>query len=361
MGDPDMPCTLDYTPVCCKKTTYDNMCVAQRVLGLDDAEAADKCKTGKCSGHVHNTKAPEPCTLEYAPLCCVDKRGDKVTYDNECVAAQNDCDLSDCTEGECDDEPKWPTEEPCECTKESDPVCCDDVDYANPCLAQCDGFGSPSTDAKCILGSCAEDDPCGCGLAYAPVCCDGRDFASVCDAECAGVDYAEEACLRGVCDESEECACSREYAPVCCDGTSSFNNLCLAECGGLKADVCEAGSCAALGCECQMNIEPVCCDGQSFDNECVAECNGKEKDECEEGGCVESYGAASGYSSFLSMGSTASTSQWNILVIIIQLCVLAVCCLSLGVSISFCLRNPNKLVKNPNYEKAQKQSFGRDQ
>ena len=66
---------------------------------------------------------------------------------------------------------------------------------------------------------------------------------------------------------------SARMCAVSCGGTSSFNNLCLAECGGMKDNECIAGSCTVRGCECTMDIEPVSCDGESFDNECVAECN----------------------------------------------------------------------------------------
>ena len=126
------------------------------------------------------------------------------------------------------------------------------------------------------------------------------------------------------------------------------------------------GSCAARGCECTKEYVPICCDGITYDNECVSLCNGKDclKD-CTEGQCESTeYGAAglkgpSSYTGIFSLGKPSGSSQWNIMIVIIQLCVLAVCCLSLGLSISFCFKNPNKLMGNSRSFKAQ--SFGRDQ
>ena len=120
-----------------------------------------------------------------------------------------------------------------------------------------------------------------------------------------------------------------------------------------------------MGCECTEEYDPYCCDGKTFDNECVAECNGKDclKD-CEKGQCEDSseeagYGSQSTYTGIFSLGKPSGSSQWNIMIVIIQLCILAVCCLSLGLSISFCFKNPNKLIGNSQSFKAQ--SFGRDQ
>jgi len=127
-------------------------------------------------------------------------------------------------------------------------------------------------------------------------------------------------------------------------------------------DVCEMGSCESRGCECTKEYDPYCCDGVTYDNECVGKCNGKDclKD-CTKGECTDAAAVAgpSSYTGIFSLGKPSGSSQWNIMIVIIQLCILAVCCLSLGLSISFCFKNPNKLMGNSQSFKAQ--SFGRDQ
>ena len=122
-------------------------------------------------------------------------------------------------------------------------------------------------------------------------------------------------------------------------------------------DECEEGSCSSIGCDCDMSDkERVCCDGTTFDNECVATCNGKKCDDdkqCKPGICQ----SPSSLTGIFSLGKASGSSQWNIIIVIIQLCILAVCCMSLGLSISFCFKNPNKLIGGA----GKSQSFGRNQ
>merc|ERR1711902_252305 len=98
--------------------------------------------------------------------------------------------------------------------------------------------------------------------------------------------------------------------------------------------------------------------GDDFNNKCLAECADYDVDkDCVRGVCEASYSAMSGgYNGIMSLGKHSGSSQWNIMIVIIQFCILAVCCLSLGLSISFCFKNPNKLM-GP----GKSQSFGRDQ
>merc|ERR1712130_523501 len=108
-------------------------------------------------------------------------------------------------------------------------------------------------------------------------------------------------------------------------------------------------------CDCPIETDRnfQCCASSSGDDwtdyatECDAHCNGATK--CESGTCASNKKSAAmvGHHSYLSGGlvqSTTHSSQWNIMIVIIQLCILAVCCMSLGLSISFCFKNPNQLM-----------------
>jgi hypothetical protein len=268
-----------------------------------------------------------------------------------------------CDKGSCSD-----TTPICSCTKQINPICCENEegikqDYDNPCLAECAGFTEPAEDdTNCILGTCKETHPCGCELIYEPICCDNVDYSSICDAECEGIENAAESCKQEKCSDAGSTLscddCTREYSPYCCNEINDYNNKCLAECDNKDIEQdCKVGSCVSMGCECEEEeYDPYCCDGITYDNECVAKCNDKDcVSDCEKGMC-QTYDGAASYTGIFSLGKPSGTSQWNIMIVIIQLCILAVCCLSLGLSISFCFKNPNKLLQSGG-----KQSFGRDQ
>ena len=138
-------------------------------------------------------------------------------------------------------------------------------DYANECLAECDGQetwtdGNCSTMANDVFATEedsteieeAEDEPnemCPCHRAYRPVCgANGRDYANECLAECDGqADFTVGACaqerLADFVDafnqyeqEPEEepeqkfCVCPRILNPVCAVSGKEYSNECEANC-----------------------------------------------------------------------------------------------------------------------------------
>merc|ERR1712129_432668 len=114
-------------------------------------------------------------------------------------------------------------------------------------------------------------------------------------------------------------------------------------------------------CDCPVELNEQCCGSDSagyteYASLCDAKCDGHTT--CDAGRCSDAKKSAAtvGHSSYLTGGlvqSTEHSSQWNIMIVIIQLCILAVCCMSLGLSISFCFKNPNQMMG------AGKKSYGR--
>jgi len=119
-------------------------------------------------------------------------------------------------------------------------------------------------------------------------------------------------------------------------------------------------------CNCPVVLEEHCCGKgdktwTDYSSLCDAKCDGKEETNCLPGRCEangKNSAAMVGHrSNYLTGGleaTAAHSSQWNIMIVIIQLCILAVCCMSLGLSISFCFKNPNQLMG------AGKKSYGRE-
>merc|ERR1711971_280579 len=119
-------------------------------------------------------------------------------------------------------------------------------------------------------------------------------------------------------------------------------------------------------CNCPVVLEEHCCgkgdkSWTDYSSMCDAQCDGKEETNCLPGRCEangKNAAAMVGHrSNYLTGGleaTAAHSSQWNIMIVIIQLCILAVCCMSLGLSISFCFKNPNQLMG------AGKKSYGRE-
>merc|ERR1712003_266427 len=109
-------------------------------------------------------------------------------------------------------------------------------------------------------------------------------------------------------------------------------------------------------CDCPIELNEHCCGSDSdgfteYASFCDAQCDGHTDATCEAGRCSAdkktSAAMAVGHNSYLTGGlvqSTEHSSQWNIMIVIIQLCILAVCCMSLGLSISFCFKNPNQMM-----------------
>jgi len=398
-------CSLEWDPYCCDGKTYGNPCLALK-SGISDCDKNDKCTSGECSGDGGSSSSSssgdggeggEGCEDDDNEYCC-----SKVTYTDACEAeddgftepARNEkCKLGKCKNWEDtknkDSGDSGDSGDVDACTADLNPICCVDdndirITYDNPCLAEKEGgIRAPAEEqSDCTMGECQGIGECACAMVYAPVCCTDDDdkkveFSSLCDAECVLKDATD--CSEGKCDtgsggdssssDDGSSDCAKDYVPVCCYDTDDYSNECMAECalkkaGDLFDDVCVSGSCASLGCECTKDMDPFCCDGKTFDNECVVRCNDKNVDECSAGECPTAFGAAAvpatdGFNGVFSLNNPTGASQWNIMIVIIQLCILAVCCLSLGLSISFCFKNPNSLISAPGVRKVE--SYGRDQ
>ena len=78
----------------------------------------------------------------------------------------------------------------CQCTRDYDPYCCNlkigRVQFGNPCIAECNGIDDAIS--VCEPGLC-DRQPCGCTLEYGPLCCDGINYYNPCNAECYGIPH----------------------------------------------------------------------------------------------------------------------------------------------------------------------------
>ncbi len=127
----------------------------------------------------------------------------------------------------------------CKCTRELDPYCCHGVDYVNKCVAECDKDIDDADDiSECRRGNCKDIDLCTCTKESNPVCCtddEGNDidYANPCVAACDGIINPNK-CSSGSCDDKDKlCKCTREYAAICCND-ETYSNTCLAECDNQK-------------------------------------------------------------------------------------------------------------------------------
>ena len=220
-------CALFHAPVCCEGRTYDNACLAECHLHVDDASL--ECVEGVCTN---------ACSTDYNPICCSDKYGVKTTYDNPCIAEQQGGithpaeEQDECEMGKCED---------CICTKEYEPWCCYGQEYDNICQAECAGIKDPENDKECEYRSCEGTI---CTTEIDPYCCSKVSYDNPCLAEKDGFADApnNNKCKPGKCNNYEqpdgpsggkECICTIELEPYCCDG-KDYDNSCLAECDGYK-------------------------------------------------------------------------------------------------------------------------------
>lgn len=165
------------------------------------------------------------------------------------------------------------------CTTEWNPVCCPDPrqvelssasdyrEYGNVCEYGygTDENGKPEDPIACGYGTCPA---CMCAMIYSPVCCNGIEYANQCEADCEGAS----SCSTGQCPNT--CPCTAEYRPVCCpDKGKEFSNPCAASCELTDAELiaCEYGTCDEPddSCACTMEYDPQCCDGVDYANECM--------------------------------------------------------------------------------------------
>ena len=125
----------------------------------------------------------------------MDENGEcKWTVNEDQVSEYKDC-MTGCGISVESDENK----KPCICSMIYNPVCCDNKNYANPCMAKCDGYAAD----KCRLGRCEE---CNCADVYKPICCNDITYPNECTAECEGIAApakAQDECEIGQCPKSE--------------------------------------------------------------------------------------------------------------------------------------------------------------
>lgn len=208
-------------------------------------------------------------TDEIVPVCVYTPSGQRIVFDNECLAQCAGFDPGSYVF----------CEEDCFCPTIYSPVCVigangDTLTFSNPCYAECEGFG-PDQYVDC-------SDRCECPEIYSPVCVATPGlgqilvFDNACEAECAGfgpnVYYP--------CDGG--CICPEFYAPVCvltaAGDTLTFDNYCYAECEGFGPD--QWFECDPDPCVCPDVYDPVCVVRPEFDfvltfnNACEAECAG---------------------------------------------------------------------------------------
>jgi len=174
----DEPCTADYVPVRGDTTvTFDNICIAETQGNVNDCD--QDCVDGACAYDCGCVSAETD-----QNVCCFE-----IEYENECLAICAGVMKPDkkCSISQCHGRGSEPLA-PCVCEDIENPICCEDGgltrQFVSPC-EECAGYDAPAIDdAHCILGTCEEDFPCGCQQIYPPVCCDGVDYASQCDADC---------------------------------------------------------------------------------------------------------------------------------------------------------------------------------
>ena len=116
-----------------------------------------------------------------------------------------------------------------------------------------------------LAGCCGngnDPEPCICTKEYRPVCCEGTTYSNSCVAGCSGCEGG----VKGECPTP--CLCTKEYRPVCCDGTT-YGNSCEARC-----DSCTDWTEGECGCTCPEVFDRVCCGGIEYHNACFARCLG---------------------------------------------------------------------------------------
>ena len=92
---------------------------------------------------------------------------------------------------------------------------------------------------------------CVCNTILDPYCCDNKDFDNSCMAQCNGFTDVERDCDKGICDYV--CHCAFEWYPVCCDDTTYYNPW-FAECYGILKSAEQNRSCKPCVASCSGGI-----------------------------------------------------------------------------------------------------------
>merc|ERR1712228_548826 len=329
-------CTMEFDPLCCGGIDYDNDCLA---MADDVKDISTECVRGKCTSDdtgygnddaddrdyddsEYSTGDDDEEDVAYAET--VEEEEDKVQSMVEKIRGYKT--------GKSEENKGKKSENMVACTKDLDYVCCDGVQYDNPCVAKADGI--KDTDTECDAKECDKYDDDDKGDDDA----NDMDDAEVDDRDLDNSEYST-----GDDDDDVE------------DDEVIFTPK--------PANAVSRGAAKMDKCDCPIELDKRCCGKgdkvwSDYASLCDAKCDGRDEVDCLIGTCQEhdkSSAAMVGHHSYLSGGLEATSehsSQWNIMIVIIQLCILAVCCMSLGLSISFCFKNPNQLMG------AGKKSFG---
>eukprot|EP01026_Neomeris_dumetosa_P074126 TRINITY_DN768_c1_g1_i2.p3 TRINITY_DN768_c1_g1~~TRINITY_DN768_c1_g1_i2.p3 ORF type:complete len:237 (+),score=8.54 TRINITY_DN768_c1_g1_i2:147-857(+) len=162
----------------------------------------------------------------------------------------------------------------CVCTGDSFYYCCDGQTTSLP--SECSGF-CPGRE-RCVIGICDSD----------PVCCNRVDYSSLQEAKLAGVDPSS--CFNAPCGAISYLACtacSLQLVAYCCNGKQEYLKECFPTGCAASVDtlVCTRGQCETA-VACTTIYDPVCCEGVTYSNECVANAEGVSSSTCCPGECV---------------------------------------------------------------------------
>ena len=250
-------CPRTWDPVCgCDGKTYSNDCEAQALginidhrgecestycLSNDMCQPEEYCLLPGCGANSGNcAQRPVDCPDSWQPVCGCDK----VTYSNECEAAQMGMTVDH--EGEC---------EQVSCSSNQD---CNDSSLF--CMKEkCDDAQGVCTPRPSLSD---------CPVTWEPVCaCNGQTYPNLCAALARGQNIDHE----GECGQAQSCFINDDC------GLEQF-------CFFTQCDA-ETGSCRAIPQNCPDVHSPVCgCDGVTYDNPCYAAQNSQSVDyqgECE--------------------------------------------------------------------------------
>eukprot|EP01084_Bolivina_argentea_P233989 393968_1 len=130
-----------------------------------------------------------------------------------------------------------------------------------------------------LVATQSRSDPCICTAEYDPVCCDGATYSNQCNARCADDKYTASTCTKGRCTTTTAIG-TTEAIGVCCDGPKRFGSRGDATNAGAKECSSDYSIPRCLdGCpSCDRHID-VCCasDHKKYGSDTEAQENGAEE------------------------------------------------------------------------------------